>query len=131
VYGFNINLNLVKIPFEHYELGLYIPWSPENTDRLTQAALDEIRRIQKEGVAEEDILKVKEAQRREKEKELKENDAWMGQLVEIYRYNDPGRITQYMERINRISSEELQRVANMLNLDKFVRVVLYPEGFSK
>jgi zinc protease len=131
VYGFNINLNLVKIPFEHYELGLYIPCSPENTDRLTQAALDEIRRIQKEGVAEEDILKVKEAQRREKEKELKENDAWMGQLVEIYRYNDPGRITQYMERINRISSEELQRVANMLNLDKFVRVVLYPEGFSK
>ena len=131
VYGFNINLNLVNVPFEHYELGLYIPCSPENTDKLTQAAIDEIRRIQREGVSDADVTKVKEAQRREKEKELKENNPWIRNLVEVYRYNDPGRITQCMERINQITSEELKKTANKINLDKYVRVVLYPEGETK
>jgi zinc protease len=131
VYGFDINLNLVKIPFEHYELTMYIPCSPDNVDKLTQAALDEIRRIQKEGAGDEDLTKVKEAERREKEKDLMENNPWMGNLVEVYRYNDPGRITRYMERINSITSDELKRIANKINLDKYVRVVLYPEGFSK
>ena len=85
--GLISTLTLVKIPFEHFELTMYIPCSPDNVDKLTQAALDEIRRIQKEGASDEDIIKVKEAQRREKEKDLMENDPWMGNLVEAYRNN--------------------------------------------
>jgi len=131
VYGSGSDVRLVKVPFEHYELELYIPCSPDNTDKLTQAALDEIRRIQKEGVKEEDVLKIKEAQRREMEKGLKENNSWMGNLVEAYRYNDPGRITQMTERINSITSDELKRIANKISLDNYVRVVLYPEGMKK
>ena len=131
VYGSSIDINLVKVPFEHYQLDLYIPCSPDNTDKLTQAALDEIRRIQKEGAKEEDVMKVREAQRREMEKELKENDSWMGNLIEVYRYNDPGRITQYLERINSITSESLKQAANKIILDNYVRVVLYPVGMKK
>ena len=131
VYGSDIDINLIRVPFEHYSVSLYIPCSPDNTDKLTQAALDEIRKIQKEGVKEEDIVKIREAQRREMEKGLKENNAWMGNLVEAYRYNDPGRITQATERINSVTSEELQRIANKISLDRYVRVVLYPEGSKK
>lgn len=127
VYGFDIDLNLIRVPFEHYEFTLYIPCSPENTDKLTRAAIDEIIRIQKEGVRNEDILKVKETERREIEKEMKENGPWIGKLVEIYRNNDPGIITQYEERINKISSEEIQRIARKIDVNKYVRVVLYPE----
>ncbi|MBN1415770.1 MAG: insulinase family protein [Bacteroidales bacterium] len=131
VYGFELDINLVKVPYEHYELALYIPCSPENTDKLTQAALDEIRKIQKEGVSEEDVAKVREAERRQKERELKENNPWIGNLVEVYRYNDPGRISQYQERIDQITSETLKNTAEKINLNKYVRVVLYPEDQKK
>jgi zinc protease len=131
VYGFDIDLNLVKVPYEHYEFTLYIPCSPENTDKLTKAALNEIIKIQNEGVSNEDILKVKETERMEKQKEMKENGPWIGNLVEIYRNSDPGIITQYEERINRISSAEIQRIARKIDINRYVRVVLYPEQKMK
>jgi zinc protease len=127
VYGFSLNISLMKVPFEHFEITLYIPCSPDNTNKLTQAALNEIRRIQKEGVSDEDVKKVREALRRQKEKEMKENGPWISNLVDVYLNNDPGRITKYQERIDQISSDELRKIAGKINLEKYIRVVLYPE----
>jgi zinc protease len=127
VYGMGIRINLVKIPYNHLEITLNIPCSPENTEKLTQAALDEISNIQKDGVTDEYVNKVKEAQRRDREKNLKENGFWMGALMNVYRLNDPGTITQYNDRINAITSASLQAAARKIDLKKYVRVVLYPE----
>jgi len=52
-------------------VNIIIPCSPANTKALTQAAINEIRSIQKNGVKPEDLVKVKEAQRRDLEKNLK------------------------------------------------------------
>jgi len=108
-------------------VNIVIPCSPDNTDVLTKAAINEIRKIQKEGVTPEDLNKVKEAQRRDLEKNLKENNYWIGQLVNVYQYDDPGLITQYSDRINSLTSEKLQAVAKKIDLKKYVRVVLFPE----
>jgi predicted Zn-dependent peptidase len=72
-------------------------------------------------------VKVKEAQRRDLERNLKENNYWIGQLMDVYRYDNPGLITQYADRINSLSSEKMQAAARKINLKKYVRVVLYPE----
>jgi zinc protease len=127
VYGMGIRINLVKIPYNHLEITLNIPCSPENTEKLTKAALDEISNIQKNGVTDEYVNKVKEAQRRDREKNLKENGFWMGALMDAYRLNDPGTITQYNDRINAITSASLQAAAKKINLNNYVRVVLFPE----
>jgi zinc protease len=127
IYGMSVNLNLVKIPYEHLEVGMYIPCSPENTDRLTKAALGEIRRIRKKGVGDEDLNKIKESQRRELEKNRKENGYWIGQLLETYRLSDPRIITQYNDCINAVTSDNLKEAARKIDLKKYVRVVLYPE----
>ena len=127
VYGAGININLVKIPYAHLETSISIPCSPDNTDDLTKAALSEIRNVQKNGVSEDYLNKVKEAQRRDRERNLKENGFWIGQLVEVYRNNDPAEITEYDDRINAVTSESLQEAAKKINLKKYVRVVLYPE----
>jgi zinc protease len=127
IYGMGVNLSLIKIPYEHLEVSMYIPCSPENTDRLTKAALDVIRTIRKKGVGEEDLNKIKESQRRELEKNIKENGYWIRQLVEAYRLNDPGIITQYIDRINAITSANIKEVARKIDLKNYVRVVLYPE----
>jgi zinc protease len=127
IYGMGVDVGLVKIPFEHWEISIIIPCSPENTDILTKASIDEINKIREEGVTAEDLTKVKESQRRELEKNLKENSYWISQLVEAYRLNDPGLITQSAGRIEAVTSERLQEVAKKINLEKYVRVVLFPE----
>jgi zinc protease len=131
VYGMGIRINLNKIPYSHLEISLNIPCAPENTDKLTKAALDEIRNIQKNGVTDDYVNKVKEAQRRDLEKNLKENGYWIARLIDVYRYNDPGLISQYTERINAVNSASMQAAAKKIDLDKYVRVVLYPEASKK
>lgn len=119
--------DLVKIPYSRAVLNIVIPCSPENTKALTKAALAEIRHIQQNGVTPEDLQKIREAQRRDLEKNLKENGFWLGRLANVYRFDDPGLITQYADRIDAVTSENLQAVARMIDLKNYVRVVLYPE----
>jgi zinc protease len=127
IYGMGTSIDLVRIPYSHVAVNIVIPCSPNNTDVLTKAAISEIRKIQENGVTTEDLVKVKEAQRRDLEKNLKENSYWIGQLMDVYRYEDPGAITQAADRINALTSEKLQEAAKKINLKKYVRVVLYPE----
>jgi len=127
VYGMGVDASLVKIPYNHLSVSITIPCSPENTDLLTKVAIDEIKKIQKSGVSEVDLNKIKEAQRRSLESNLKQNNYWIGQLAAAYQLGDPGRITEASKRIEAVSSESLQAAANMINLKKYVRVVLYPE----
>jgi zinc protease len=127
VYSIGANCDLVRMPYTHTALNIIIPCSPDNVDKLTEAALNEIRLIQKKGVTPEDLVKVKEAQRRDLERNLKENGYWIGQLTEVYRYNDPGLITQNSNQIEAVTSEKLQEAAKKIDLNKYVRVVLLPE----
>jgi len=127
VYSTGASIDLVRIPYSHVVVNIIIPCSPDNTEVLTKAAINEIRKIQKNGVTPEDLVKVKEAQRRDLEKNLKENSYWIGQLVDVYRLDDPGLITQYASRIDSVTSERLQEAARKIDLKKYVRVVLYPE----
>jgi zinc protease len=128
VYSIGASCDLVRMPYAHTSLNIIIPCSPDNTDKLTTAAINEIMTIQKKGVTAEDLTKIKEAQRRDLERNLKENGYWMGQLMEVYKYNDPGLITQYSSRIDAVTSERLQEAARKIDLKNYVRVVLYPEG---
>jgi zinc protease len=119
--------DLGKIPYSRTTMSIFIPCSPENTDKLTKVAINEIRNIQKNGVSDEDLVKVKEAQRRDLEKNMKENSFWIGQLVSGYRNDDPVLITRYADWTNGLTSEKLQATANKINLKNYVRVVLLPE----
>jgi zinc protease len=119
--------DLVKVPYDHAMLNIMIPCSPDNTEKLTKAVLDEIRQIQKRGVSPEDLVKVKETQRRSLEKNLKENNYWLYALANVYKLNDPILITGASERINALSSQQIQEAAAQINLKRYVRVILYPE----
>jgi predicted Zn-dependent peptidase len=48
--------------------------------------------------------------------------------MQIYRYNDPGEITEYNDRINAVTSANLQAAAKKIDLNNYVRVILYPEN---
>jgi len=130
IYGINTSAGINKIPYSHAYLQILFPCSPSNIDSLTNAALAEIKKIQQQGVPDEDLKKAKEIQRREIEKNLKENRYWLNNLQECYLYGIPfSRFTDYNEIIDDLSSDELKRVANeYIELGEYVKVVLVPEG---
>jgi zinc protease len=126
-YTISVNADMGMVPYSRAFINVIIPCAPENTEKLTKAAIDEIRNIQQNGVKPEDLVKVKEARRRNLEKNLKENGYWLSQLLTGYRYNDPELITRYSGWIESLTSEQIQEAAKKIDLKKYVRVVLYPE----
>ncbi|WPP51634.1 M16 family metallopeptidase [Catalinimonas niigatensis] len=129
VYGIGANTSAVKLPYEHYTITVSFPCAPENVEDLSQAVFAEIKKMKESGPTKEDLMKVKEAQRREMETNLKQNNFWLQSLENIY-FNggDPVRIVEYEEAIEGLNTEDLKETANKyFNFDQYVKVVLYPE----
>ncbi len=129
VYGISAQASAEKYPYEHYSITIAYPCAPENVDDLTQAVFEEIENIRKNGPTAQDLQKVKEAQRREMETNLKENGFWLSNLQRYYfMKQDPSAIMEYEEIISALTTEELKETANQyFNMDRYVKVVLYPE----
>lgn len=128
VYNVRASGTLSKIPYEHASLSISIPCSPDNANKLVDAAIKEIKTIQESGVTEDDLAKAKEIYKRDKEKRLEQNGYWLGALKNCYIYErEFDKITSY-ELMDEITSDALQRVAKeYINIDEYLKVVLYPE----
>ncbi len=63
VYGVGASGTMAKIPYSYYSFNISFPCAPENADTLSQAAIDELKKIINGGVPKEDIEKVKEQRR--------------------------------------------------------------------
>ncbi len=129
VYGVGARASVSKYPYENYSFTVSFPCGPENVDELSKAVFDEIDKIKKEGISEEDLNKVKETQRRERKDNLEKNRYWLNSLRGYY-YND-GDLEgyyDYEDQIEKLSSEDLKETANTyLKDDNYVKVVLMPE----
>ena len=71
VYGVSAFGAINKIPYSYSTFNISFPCAPENADTLSKAAIDELKKIIKNGVTPEDIEKVKEQQKRKLETDLK------------------------------------------------------------
>lgn len=129
VYGVGASGSASKSPYENFEFNISFPCSPDNVDDLVAAALDVIVEIQKNGISDENLNKVKEAQRRDQELYWKTNGYWMNVLktyhVNDYEYKDVAWLDQ---RIEDLTTEDIKRVAQKyLNTKEYIQVALYPE----
>ena len=129
VYGASARGSYSSKPYASYRFTISFPCAPENVDRLITSALDEIKKIQKEGVSDTDITKVKEVQTKNREENLKRNQYWIGQLNAYY-YNesDLDSFYDYEKLVEDLNSEDLQAIAtDLIMLEKGIKIVLYPE----
>jgi zinc protease len=130
VYGINASYNTNKFPYEHYTISISFPCNPEKSDSLVNSVLDEIKKIQKEGITDELLQKVIETQKRDMEVKIKQNGYWMGALKYSYQYGyDPKEIENYEKRINLVTKEKIQEVAQKyLDFNNYVYLRLLPEN---
>lgn len=128
VYNVRASASLSKIPYEYAAMGISIPCSPDNADKLVAAAVAEIKNIQENGISKEDVAKAQEIYKREKEKRLEQNGYWLGALKNCYIYKRDFKSIPSFELMDEITSEAIQRVAKeYINSNEYIKVVLYPE----
>ncbi|MBI4852948.1 MAG: insulinase family protein [Acidobacteria bacterium] len=135
VYGTSANAFISKYPYSSYQVSIRFTCAPENVQKLINAAYDEIKKVQENGPTPEDLNKVKEARRRDLEKNQKENSYWLGLLERVYtQKKDINELTEanLRKKIDELSIEQLKGIAQKyLKFDNRVVVTLNPENLEK
>ncbi len=88
VYGVRSWVSVSREPTERRHASISFGCAPDNVGKLRKAALGVLHDIEKRGITDEYLTKVKEQIRREHETNRKENWWWMNQLREAYWYGD-------------------------------------------
>lgn len=132
VYDVQAQAEATKAPHPHATVRIVIPCAPQDADQLAALALDEVRRLRREGPTKQEIRKEIESQRRAVEKERQENERWLGKLEMIYRDEEAlTRLSAPEKLIALVTAPELQAMAQKyLDPDKFARATLVPESPS-
>ena len=129
VYGVGANGSSSKFPYESYSMRISFPCAPENVEDLIAATMAEVEAIKTNGVTDEDLNKIKETQRRDREEGLKKNGYWLGQISAYYQYqNSLDSFFEYEKMIEALTPENIKAAANeYLDLENYVQIVLMPE----
>jgi zinc protease len=131
IYTVRVNATMQKIPYSCASLQIMIPCAPENVDSLIHVAIGVLKKIQTSGVEENDIVKAKESRRRALEVNLESNSYWLKAIQDALMYENNLQDVTKADFIEKISSEEIQRVArDYFDSDRYLQVVLYPENYS-
>ncbi len=128
VYGVGAMAAMGRIPYQNYTIKIQFPCGPENVDSLVSETWQIIKEIQKNGISDKNLNKIKETQERELEVSLKTNGYWMNFLENSSFYNDNmSEILKKKEMIEKLTSKDIQNVANKYFNEKYIKVVLYPQ----
>ena len=129
VYGVNVGTSVSRWPQEQFNSTISFGCSPENVDSLIESAFDEIKKIQKEGIEESVLVKVRESFLKQRETALKENSFWLNTISTYDKYQlDLKRLDAFEDRVHAIDSQMVQDAAiTYFDFSNMVIGKLYPE----
>jgi len=128
-YGVRSRGSISMYPYLHFVQHISFQCAPNNADSLIQAALTEVDNIRKYGVDENDLNKVKKAQKSNLEIKLKDNTYWANGLTNDI-VDNKGKIeigADEFKQIEKLSSKQIQKAANTFFGQNFAKLVLLPE----
>ena len=126
VYGISSRGSMNKVPYSSYNFNISFPCGPENADKLTSSALNELQKIIDNGPEEKDINKYKEAEALEYKKKIKENRYWMTNFTKAFMNgSNPEDILIASENVKAVTAKDIQDVAKKyLAKDKTIGVLM-------
>ena len=129
-YGISVFGSGSREPRERYSVRIAFGADPERLDELTRAIFATIDSLATYGASEENLAKVKEIQRRQRETDLKENGFWLS-VINVYdRHGEDLRlILDYDSLVEDLTAETIGEAAGRyLRPSDFVEVKLVPEA---
>ena len=118
-----------KVPNGSYSFNIGFPCGPENAEKLTASALNELQKIINNGPEEKDINKFKEADLLDYKKNIKENKYWLSNFSKSFTNGtSPEEILKVEDNIKAITAKDIQDVAKKyLTKDKVISILM-PES---
>lgn len=128
-YGVGAGGGISRIPEESFTFSVSFGCAPDKVEEMIAAVEAEIERVKLEGVPQEVVDKVREAQTRERELQLERNGFWLSALrFVLENEQDPADILTYSELFETLSSDMIRDAARRyLSGDNRLEAVLYPE----
>lgn len=130
VYSPSVSLSLVKIPNPHYSIAVSFSTSSELSDKLMEAAIDEIEKLKNEGPTLEELNKFIAQEKRQRQVNLETNGFWLNYLKSVYtdERNLPDYKT-YFENLNNLELQEIKEAAReFLTTGNNIKLILLPEN---
>jgi zinc protease len=130
IYGGGSFASIDKVPYSNYAFMLQLPCGPEKVDTLLKAVEKEFRLIADKGPEQSYLDKVKQQWKEQYRTAMKENGAWMSNLLELKeKKNDPRRLVNYEQFVDKLTVKDIQQAAKVVfdGKNQFV-AVLMPEG---
>ena len=129
-YGVSVSAFSSRIPVQEFRVIISFGCDPERVEELNHAVWTQIDSLRSLPADDIYITKVKEIQRRAREKDLRENGFWISKLENIYFYNeDPHSLYMFNERVQNLDANAVQAAAQKyLERDNVATFVLYPEN---
>lgn len=127
-YSVGVGSSLTYWPDEEYAVTISFGSAPERAEELAAVVFEEIERIKIDGPDAETVDKVREAQRRAKETNLRENGYWLGRMAGMDQQGRDLRLIPSYDLIEGWTAEQVQEAAvRYLREDQYAKFVLYPE----
>ncbi len=128
-YGVGISASCSAIPYTRSRVDISFGSAPERVDELTAAAFAVIDSLQAGSVSDSNLTKVKQIALRAHETALKQNESWLGSMVDA---DEDGRDQRDFLRlpdiIKSITREQLRDAARAyLRKTQYARFTLLPE----
>ncbi len=129
VYGVGVSGSIYNRPKEEFKFSISFNAEPNKTDELIQMAINDIDSLRTYGPSNENIKKIKETYKRDREKALKENNFWL-QQIKFSEENGSklNKIDQYYQEIDNLTADEIQDMAKTyLTFQNFTKIIMKPE----
>jgi zinc protease len=130
VYGVGAGGGIARRPKQRRSFSISFGCAPDAVDKLKTATLTEIKRLQKAGVEQTYLDKVRQARTRSHETNLRSNSFWLSQLAMAWDYgDDPERIDDLDPVLARITNARVKASAKrFLATKQYMTGVLMPEA---
>ncbi|UOK42756.1 MULTISPECIES: M16 family metallopeptidase [Flavobacterium] len=126
VYGVNARGSMMKMPYGYFNFNINFPCGPDNAEKLTASALNELQKIIANGPEAKDMAKFKEGELLDFKKESKENRFWLSNFIRSYSNDQSAEeVLKFEEKVNALTAKEVQDVAKKyLTKDKVVGMLM-------
>jgi zinc protease len=129
-YGVQVLQTTRRVPDERFTLQVAFGTDPERLEELVDAVFAELASLRDEGPTADEMSRVREIQRRERETALRQNGFWASSMEGLIKEDRPlSAIFALEDRIGAVTPEVIQAIAaEAFTEDRYVRVSLVPEG---
>ncbi|MFI8379413.1 M16 family metallopeptidase [Leeuwenhoekiella sp. NPDC079379] len=129
VYGVRVSGFTTDRPYDWYRMDIRFTCAPENVEVLKDKVFEEIAAIKKNGVSQENVDKIKEAELSNTEEFLNYDSFWIAKIKEAYELGrDYDSFLNYKEDISAIDSDYFKDAAKIyFDETNYAEFVLLPE----